>query len=299
MASIKWYRKGPLDVGVDQQSGDLKARFNRSHWSDKRKVLVSKDERGLPVVCWRDAGSWLPRATFIFWEGAPEAGEPDKPREAKLVHVRGDYKRRGRREAWLFGTLVVILSFFLSAALWINYWAHADIKPFEKISGVIFSPILILFAACCGMLGPILAHWTTTSAVWRGEKVEIEWSDWEQLGSFDITDTDAYYGALTAVEYLDTHHGMGQQRRVRVKRMIAAYFDDGFAIDISRSKIEELRTEQLHRILTREFILNRQGHFDRLASAPVAAALQSMPPKTSSSPVRSFADRLPHRVPDE
>ena len=100
-----WHTKGPLRIGVDRESRHpLKVEFDEYSWPEKRTHRLEEDEHGLPVFCWRDPNSWLPRAVFVL------LGKDADPRSALFVHVNGNYDGRGGQLRWMFGAPLAILA---------------------------------------------------------------------------------------------------------------------------------------------------------------------------------------------
>jgi hypothetical protein len=291
MAEKVWYDKGPLAVGVDQNTGELSVRFDQSRWPENGFLRsgLSADAMGLPVYCWRDARSWMPRAAFIFWEAAPGAGTPADPSEAKFVHVRGDYGLRGQWLAWL-------LAFFL-CPIGGFYFYHAYVAFFlarpdrmDVVGGVIlFAPAITLVILGLVRFSRLAADWTTKSLVWAGMNVEVTCRHWDNLESFQVIEAGQLYGSLASIEYF------AGERETKVA--ILAYFgSEEEALEVSRSSFDAAAVHTIRQTLSREFIENRRSHFDRLSAVPARGSPKSGAPAVAAVP--SFSDRLPTSVPD-
>ncbi len=268
-----WHQIGPMSVSLDSKSRwPIKVEFNEEAWPGKRQDRLEHDQLGLPVFCWRDPNSWLPRAVFVLCA----VGDPPK---ALLVHVDGNYGGRGRRLKWMIEIPLSILGLLIFHIWWnFNYTiSYSDVRyaPFdlstapeiataagELIVSYLIWPAGAIAALVIGWLaGRALTDLITKRVVWSGHGAKVSIRNWGDLTSFGIADTREAYGEnMSVIEPLQ----LRQPRQL----MITAYFGTGDSpVEVSRSTYNAVSVQDIHRILTLEFIQKRQAYLDRL-SAP-------------------------------
>ena len=277
-----WYKKGPLRIGVDRESRHpLKVEFDEYAWPKKARHKLEYDEQGLPVFCWRDPNSWLPRAVFVL------PGKDDDPRSTLLFHVNGNYDGRCGQLRWIMGLSLAILGLFIFMPVWNSYFftTYTDVRnaPFsldtapmivngiyDVVVGYGFWPVGAGMSMTLGyLLGLYLAINTTKRMVWNGINVEISFRKWIDLASFSIEDSMEIYGSLREVEPLADE----KARRLIIR---GHFGTEDFPVEVSRSTFNAASVQALHQILTREFIQKRQAYLDKLPPAPARSKVNGI-----------------------
>ena len=275
----------------------MKVEFDEYSWPEKRTHRLEEDEHGLPVFCWRDPNSWLPRAVFVLLKKDAD------PRTALFVHVNGNYDGRGLHLRWMIGAPLAILALLIFIPVWHSYYfvTYTDVMnaPFnldtapaiaQGVGDVIIGYLCWPFGAGGSMMvgyliGVYLASRVSKSMAWMGAKVEISVRDWMDSTSFGIEDAKEAYGSLRTIEPFANE---------AVQRLIIrGYFGTGdFPVEVSRSTYNAVSVQGLHQILTREFIQKRQAYLDKL---PPARARPMRAP-TNAPGGRAWSGDIPDRL---
>ena len=281
---------------MDRESGQpLKVEFDEYSWPEKRTHRLEEDEHGLPVFCWRDPNSWLPRAVFVL------QGKDADPRSALFVHVNGNYDGRGGQLRWMLGLPLAILAFLIFIPVWNSYFfvTYTDVRnaPFnletapaivqgigDVIVGYGLWPLGAGGSAMVGyLLGVYLASRVSKSMAWKGSRVNLSVRDWMDLTSFGIEDAKEAYGSLGTIDPF-----ANKEARTLI---IRGYFGTGDSpVEVSRSTYNAVSVQALHQILTREFIQKRQAYLDRLPPARSTRA------PTAAPGGRAWSGDIPDRL---
>lgn len=289
-----------MRLGVDRDSDQpLMVEFDQTAWPAKRANKLYHDELGLPVFCWCDAGSWLPRAVFVLLGNT-------EPRNALFVHVNGNYRERGKQLRWMLGIPLAILAVLIFIRVWHSYYFVTLNDLMENRYGVVSEPMNISQAVgnavvgyvawpvgillCIGLsvaVTPYFADLLTRSRVWAGHEVEFDLRNWVDLTSFEIADAKDIYGSLQNIEPLAS----ASARHF----IIRAYFGtEDRDVEVSRSNFNLVAVGHIHQVLTREFIQKRQAYLDRLPPAPAPARSTRAP--TAAPGGRAWSGDIPDHL---
>jgi hypothetical protein len=285
-----------LRIGFVGKTKKLRVEFYRERWPAKGYDELYSDDNGLPIFCWRDPSSWLPRAVFVLASNA-------SPENAVLVHVNGNYPSRGGKLAIYIGVPLSILAFLIFIPVWNSIFvvSYSDVRnaPFslsaapaiseaigDRVVGYLWWPFGAgASVAVAILLARLMAAYITRHWAWQGRHLKISLRKWSQLTSFGIEDATEVYGNLKQVE---TFAGEKSRRLI-----IRAFFGtDDFPVEVSRSSFNAASVQALHQILTREFIQKRQDYIDALEARPATRLRRGSPASPATAARSGIPDRL-------
>lgn len=240
---------------------------DKSGWPVQRQFRVQHDENGLPAVDWLEHQLTSPQACFA------SVGENGIP---MFVACDVGSVRRSRWKSaspGFWGVLAIAAFFALPAiAMFLrtqDYRYGDDTPPMMVFVSVMFMQIFIAFA---GFL--LFALWRLIKMK-RGSATpateEFTSAPWAQLQAFIVTNERAMSGVAEKDE---------NGKDIEPSPVLLAHFGgDRGPIVVTAYHWSPAAMEQLHGILTREFIDRRADYLERMNSAARAARNEAVGPR--------------------